>query len=68
MMTLRIDSAVCDLPSQESLPRFGTLYDLSALADPESGREGCGMVFRLPSSPRNDAIMCRAADMLCGER
>ncbi len=67
MMTLRIDSAVCDLPSQESLPRFGTLYDLSALADPESGREGCGMVFRLPSSPRNDAIMCRAADMLCGE-
>ena len=66
MMRLRIDSVECDLPSQESLPAFGRMYDLAALADPESGREGRSMTFRLPSSPRNDAVMCRAGEMLCG--
>ncbi|MCI5717486.1 MAG: hypothetical protein MR292_03760 [Alistipes sp.] len=67
MMTLRIDSVVCDLPPQESLPHFGVMYDLAALADPESGRTGRAITFRLPSTPRNDAVMCRAADLHCGE-
>lgn len=67
MMTLRIDSVVCDLPPQESLPKFGVMYDLASLADPESGRTGREMTFRLPSSPRNDAVMCRAGDLFAGE-
>lgn len=66
MIRLRIDGVECDLPAQESLPRFGKMYDLAALADPSAGRTGRAMSFRLPSSPCNDAVMGRAADIFGG--
>ena len=66
MMRLRIDGVECDLPAQESLPHFGKMYDLAALADPSTGRTGRAMSFRLPSSPCNDAVMGRAADIFGG--
>ena len=66
MIRLRIDGVECDLPAQESLPHFGKMYDLAALADPSAGRTGRAMSFRLPSSPCNDAVMGRAADIFGG--
>ena len=66
MIRLRIDGVECDLPAQESLPHFDKMYDLAALADPSAGRTGRAMSFRLPSSPCNDAVMGRAADIFGG--
>ena len=42
MIRLRIDGVECDLPAQESLPHFGKMYDLAALADP------CGRTNPVP--------------------
>ena len=68
MITVRIDSATCDLRREDAESLMGKIYDFDALADPESARTGRSIVVRLPSTPRNDALAGYAFDPCGTER
>ena len=68
MITVKIDSVACDLRREDAEPILGKFYDFDALADPESARTGRSVALRLPSTPRNDALLGYALDPCCVER
>lgn len=68
MITVKIDSVACDLRREDAEPVLGKFYDFDALADPESARTGRSVALRLPSTPRNDALLGYALDPCCVER
>ena len=67
MITVKIDSVACDLRREDAEPVLGKFYDFDALADPESARTGRSVALRLPSTPRNDALLGYALDPCCVE-
>lgn len=68
MITLRIDSVACALKWEDAAPLLEGIYDLDALASPESARTGRSLTLRLPSTPQNDMVTGFALDAYSAER
>ncbi len=68
MVRLIIDSCDCDLHEGFSPPQNIFTYDSADLSSPNRWRQGRRVELEIPSTPRNDAIMCFAVDIHAAER
>ena len=68
MVEIILDGKRCDVWEGEALPHDIFSLDTARMADIKKQREGRSVELRIPSSPRNDALMGYAADPCCGER
>lgn len=68
MVEIILDGKRCDVWEGEALPREIFTLDTAQMADISRQREGRSVEIAIPSTPRNDALMCYANDPCCGER